>query len=118
MPTGLTYAISTGEMTSLKEYALTCVRAMGGLAHMRDLPYGANIPRKIEPDISHYEKQIFALKESLKKIEEISYEEFRNKIISRNEEEINKIKDRSTEYKNRYQNMIQKLKIGIATYRI
>lgn len=49
MPTGYTAKVATGEITELKDFALTCARGMGALIMMRDEPASAPIPERFEP---------------------------------------------------------------------
>lgn len=49
MPTGYTAAVQDGTITTLKDFAMHCARAMGALVSMRDLPASAPIPERIEP---------------------------------------------------------------------
>lgn len=53
MPTGYTDCVAKGEVTSLKEFALICARGMGALVDMRELPWDAPIPEKLEPNSYH-----------------------------------------------------------------
>ncbi len=49
MPTSYTHAVQTGEITTLRDFALQCARGMGALIMMRDEPIGAPIPERFEP---------------------------------------------------------------------
>ena len=50
MPTGYTCHIEDGTVTTLRQYALTCARAFGACASMRDEPLTVLPPSKVEPD--------------------------------------------------------------------
>ena len=49
MPTGYTAAVQSGEITSLRDFALMCARGMGATIMMRDAPHDAPIPERFEP---------------------------------------------------------------------
>lgn len=49
MPTGYTAAVQSGEITTLRDFALQCARGMGALIMMRDDPRDAPIPDRFEP---------------------------------------------------------------------
>jgi hypothetical protein len=53
MPTGYTAPIEDGSITTLREYALRCVRAFGVCVDMRDDPMGALPPARVEPHTYH-----------------------------------------------------------------
>lgn len=58
MPTGYTYGIANGSVTTLREFALTAARAMGALVPMRDAPANAPIPRRFEPETKHLDEKL------------------------------------------------------------
>lgn len=49
MPTGYTAAVVDGTITDLRSFALQCARGMGALVTMRDDPWNAPIPERLEP---------------------------------------------------------------------
>jgi hypothetical protein len=53
MPTGYTAAVVDGKITEFKDFALQCSRAFGALISMRDDPFDAPLPEKIEPSLHH-----------------------------------------------------------------
>lgn len=54
MPTGYTAAIKDG--ISFQTFAMTCARAMGACVMMRDDPFSAEIPARLEPSDYHPKK--------------------------------------------------------------
>lgn len=54
MPTG--YTADVTKDTTLKDFVMTCSRAMGALLPMRDLPSAAPIPERFEPSPYHKNK--------------------------------------------------------------
>lgn len=48
MPTGYTYGIHDGSVTTLREFALRAARGMGALLPLREAPPDAPIPRCFE----------------------------------------------------------------------
>lgn len=55
MPSGYTAGVADGEVTEFREYALRCARNFGALVMMRDEPFDAEIPEKLEPSTYHAE---------------------------------------------------------------
>ncbi len=53
MPTGYTHAVQTGEVVSLRDFAMQCARNFGALILMRDEPSDAEIPDRFEPNTSY-----------------------------------------------------------------
>lgn len=54
MPTGYTAAVSDGKVTTLRQFAMDCARAMGACIMLRDEPGGGDrIPEKFEPSDYH-----------------------------------------------------------------
>ena len=74
MPTGYTYKVSEGKITTLKDYALECARAFGALIHMRDEPMDAPIP-DIVPLSKHYYEAVKNAIEELEAFSNVNYEE-------------------------------------------
>lgn len=105
MPTGYTYAVESGEITSLRDFALSCARGMGALVMMRDEPSGAEIPEKFEPSTDHHEKALQRAIGSMTEIESLSGEECESRAaaeyldqIKRYEEQVAEIKLRNERY--------------------
>jgi hypothetical protein len=48
MPTGFTAAVQSGEIMTLRDFALSCARGMGALITMRDSPLSDPIPERFE----------------------------------------------------------------------
>jgi hypothetical protein len=65
MPTGYTAAVGEGKVTEFREFAMTCVRAMGVCVTMRDDPSDAAIPDKFEPS-DYHEKALAEARKRLK----------------------------------------------------
>ncbi len=72
MPTGYTAAVGTGEISTLKQFALSCARGMGACITMRDDPSDAPIPERFEPSTEYYEKNLEAAKTRLSDIDTLS----------------------------------------------
>lgn len=49
MPTGYTAPVADGTITTLRDFALLCARNFGALVTMRDEPFTAPIPERLEP---------------------------------------------------------------------
>lgn len=111
MPTGYTEGVQTGKIQTLKEYALVCVRAMGVLHHMRDLPNGLEIPRKIEID-TYYKDRIEETQKEIDRLFKLSDIERKEKLKKLNSDKFNKQKKQNEDMqniKNRYESMIEKI---------
>lgn len=65
MPTGYTAAVNDGTMTSLREYALTCVRAFGVAVELRDEPLSTPIPEHFDPDTRYHDERIAEVRKRL-----------------------------------------------------
>lgn len=75
MPTGYTSGIYDGKTNTLREFALECVRAFAPLVEMKDAPYDAVIPQKLEPQIDFYEKKLTELRQESVRVTSLSEEE-------------------------------------------
>lgn len=64
MPTG--YTADIAKDITFEQFALRCARAFGALVNMRDDPYDAPIPDKIEPS-SYYKREFEDVKKRLDK---------------------------------------------------
>ena len=69
MPTSYTNKVEDGTITSFKDFALICARAMGALILMRDDPLDAPIPDEFKPRLDYYND---CLKKSQKRLEIIT----------------------------------------------
>lgn len=67
MPTGYTAGVQDGKITSLRDFALQCVRGMGVCVTMRDDPHDAEIPERFEPETSYHDEHIATAKNILEK---------------------------------------------------
>jgi hypothetical protein len=61
MPTGYTHKVQSGEITTLRDYALTCARGMGALIMMRDEPFDAQIPEKLKESTDYRDGKLSEL---------------------------------------------------------
>ena len=68
MPTGYTAAVQSGEITELRQFAMQCARAFGALITMRDDPWNAPIPAKLEPDTQYHDEQIAELNQEIARL--------------------------------------------------
>lgn len=75
MPTGYTAAVQSGQITTLRDFALLCARAMGATIMMRDEPLGAPIPERFEPS-SYYAKQKAEAEERLAALQAMTEEQY------------------------------------------
>lgn len=53
MPTGYTYGVANGQMTSFREFALTCAHAFGACVTLGEDGIDAAIPEAVVPDPYH-----------------------------------------------------------------
>jgi len=74
MPTGYTHRIQTGEMTELRDFAMSCARAFGACVDMRDEPMDAEIPDAFKPGNYHADR-LDELRKELADIEAMSAEQ-------------------------------------------
>lgn len=74
MPTGYTAGVESGEVTTLRDFAMGCARAFGALISMRDDPPDAPVPEEFRPS-NHYPEQIKRVEGELVKLESLSLEE-------------------------------------------
>ncbi len=74
MATGYTYKVSEGTMTSLRDFALECVRALGVCITMRDEPMSAPIPQAFEPS-AHYKESLDTAEAELARVKALTPEE-------------------------------------------
>lgn len=58
MPTGYTFGVGDGSISTLRQFALTCARGMGACINMRDDPNDAVIPERFEPRTEYYDKRL------------------------------------------------------------
>jgi hypothetical protein len=71
MPTGYTRPVEIGEITELKDFAMTCARAFGALIMMRDDPDGAEIPERFEPNTGYHDTEIAKAMADLLRLEDM-----------------------------------------------
>lgn len=72
MPTGYTHAVGSGEITTLKQFALQCARGMGACIMMRDEPWGTPIPERFEPQTAYHEEKLSAAEALLAELDTLS----------------------------------------------
>lgn len=75
MPTGYTYDVGSGKISTLREFGLTCARAFGALISMRDEPFSAPVPKKLKPDTGYHDNGIREAREQLKALEAMGADE-------------------------------------------
>lgn len=75
MPTGYTYPVKDGEVTTLRAFTLLCARAFGATISMRDDPMDKAIPDKFSPDTKFYDGQIEEYKKELAELEALTSEQ-------------------------------------------
>lgn len=91
MPTGYTHNVQTGEITTLKEYALQCARAFGACVTLRDEAIPSEIPH-FEPDTKFYDEKL---------IEAEKLRDFLWRDYSENPEVESQLKEKYSEYCNK-----------------
>lgn len=84
MPTGYTYRVEEGEITTLEEFALLCARAFGGFVHMRDDSMDAPLRRRDYDNGYHTKGLPMALKE-LQELQDLTLEELEQKVTAHND---------------------------------
>lgn len=112
MPTGYTDAVLTGKITGLREFALTCARAMGALIMMRDDPMDAPIPKQFAPNTEYYDERLADARADLAEIMGFSPAECTAKIvedISAAEEYRDKYLVEKDQDRSRYVAMLEKV---------
>lgn len=57
MPTGYADPVRRGEITTLRDFALSCARAFGACITMRDEPADAPIPEEFQPSTRFYDEK-------------------------------------------------------------
>jgi hypothetical protein len=67
MPTGYTHKVQDGKITSLRDFAMECVRGMGVCISMRDDPHDKPIPERFEPEASYHDEHIATARNVLDK---------------------------------------------------
>jgi hypothetical protein len=73
MPTGYTHPIVTGEVTTLRQYALICARAFGATIAQRDEPL-TNPPR-LETPRSYHDEQLECIRDDLTRLTTMTADE-------------------------------------------
>lgn len=75
MPTGYTAGVADGKITTFRQFALQCARAMGALVMMRDEPFDAPIPDEMRPDTKYYDERIAEARAILERLPTLTAEE-------------------------------------------
>ncbi|WP_430241996.1 hypothetical protein [Neorhizobium sp. DAR64861/K0K2] len=75
MPTGYTAAIESGEISTLKQFALQCARGMGACITMRDTAWDTPIPERFEPSTKYSEDRLFQARALLAEVDTLTDEE-------------------------------------------
>ena len=97
MPTGYTAFIEDGEITNVKDFILLCTRAFGVALEIRDEPLSVPTPIEFKPAIKWETKKLNEFKTEMEHLLTISDEDFHNEITKRNNEELQKAKQRYEE---------------------
>lgn len=58
MPTGYTYAVGSGEVSTLRDFALRCARGMGACITMRDDALDKSIPERFVPSTEYHDERL------------------------------------------------------------
>lgn len=112
MPTGYTADVQDGKITDLRPFAMRCARAFGALITMRDSPFDAPIPPKLEPSTSYYDELIAQAQESLTRLPAMTPEECDAAAVADYERAIASWNERAqtrTLHRRRYEDMIGKV---------
>lgn len=88
MPTGYTYYIENGDITTGKEFLKKCIRAFGCCMDQREDPLSAPLITEIKPD-TYYKEQYKRSVKKLKEFKEKSIEEIEKEL------EVEKIKTKN-----------------------
>jgi hypothetical protein len=72
MATGYTCGVQDGQITTLRDYALTCARAFGALITMRDEPSDTPIPERFEPNTEYYDTKIATAQKMLEELPKLT----------------------------------------------
>jgi hypothetical protein len=111
MPTGYTWGVSNGSITSEKEYILQCARAFGATIMMRDEPLSTPIPDEF-PLSSYHSEKLNQLNVELEEVNKLSDAEIEERIELENWNAIesNKRYRNENEVENkRYEDMLIKV---------
>jgi hypothetical protein len=112
MPTGYTALVAEGQITTLRDFALTCARSMGALIRMRDEPYNTAIPTELGVDVAHYDDDINDYLEELAVLDRATPEELQT-LFEEENAEIRARRERALHRdavtKERYEAMIAKV---------
>lgn len=116
MPTGYTSDVSTGEITTLKAYALRCARAFGATVQFRDDPLDLDLEAEIaelgSDDIRCHTRRLAEAKQDLKRIKNMPLGELKEEAEKENAEELLRYEEtvrEEAEELARYQAMIDKV---------
>jgi hypothetical protein len=81
MPTGYTYQVQSGKVTSEKDFILHCAEQFGALASKRDENFSIDKFRKYEPN-SYYVDHLSQARLKLSEIAKMTYDNIKEKILS------------------------------------
>jgi len=110
MPSGYTAPVQDGRITTLHDFAMTCVRALGVCVTMREDAWDAPIPEKFEPNTEHSDKALAEAERLLKELPLLTLEEcsaraeadFREKLVAHNKRALDREQSRD-----RYEEMLR-----------
>lgn len=107
MPTGYTYFIENGEITTGKEFLKKCIRAFGCCINQREESLNTPLETKIKSD-DYYEKRYYEAVEKYEKIKKMTLEE---RIMNARRDRVNRTKelekylDDQKKLRNKYMNI-------------
>lgn len=113
MPTGYTAAVESGEITTLREFALLCARAMGACINMRDAPLSVPIPDRFEPHTEYNDKRLADARALMAEVDGLSDTECNERAASEFAKEMAAYDEslrREQERSDRYESMMAKVR--------
>lgn len=112
MPTGYTAAVADGTITDLPAFAMQLARGMGALITMRDAPWDAPIPERLEPSTKYHDEKLSEARKEHERIYSMKDAEAQSAADAEMAEfEANRAKaeNENREQRNRYNAMIAKV---------
>lgn len=112
MPTGYTHQIANGEVTTLRQFAMSAARGMGALVTMRDEPHDAPVPDWFEPSSYHSERIAEAhqrLAAALALSDKACVEKAKD-LYAAQRASLTEARERDAEVRNRYERMLDQVK--------
>ena len=112
MPTGYTASVADGTVTDLKTFAMRLARGMGALIDMRDAPWDAPLPEKLEPS-PYYASQIARLNIEIAALNAMTPEQLdaeAQKGAAKFDADSAEARQRHEDIRDRYRAMVEKVK--------